>query len=121
MFAATITVTVGATPRILNRINQDGYGSEYALFLADREFNLKIRHQKITGKVASAVPSEQHNVQLIETVYPGQDGLGGYDRSVNFTFRTKRSDTREGIRDTSSALVGWLTSANVLALANWEN
>lgn len=45
-FGATITVSYGGANKVLNRINQDNYGSEYYLREATIDYRMKIRHSK---------------------------------------------------------------------------
>lgn len=43
-FGATMTVTISGVDRILNRINQDNYGSEYKASNATEKWRALIRH-----------------------------------------------------------------------------
>jgi hypothetical protein len=120
MFANTITLTVGVTARILNRINQDAYGSEYSLLLTDREISLKFRHQKETAKNA-VTGIDRHNVTVTEKVY-GVPGVSNeVVREASFTIRNMRFDDKALAEDAATSAVLWLTPANVLSLINWES
>lgn len=69
MFANTITITIApSTDRILNRINQDAYGSEYAYSDVNEVISMKIRHS--TDSVdADGVKMRRHNVFFERVVY----------------------------------------------------
>lgn len=69
MFAATITLTINAVPKVLERINQDSYGSEYQLLGATELVNLKIRHSNDSVDRDGLV-MKRHNVFVEHVVYP---------------------------------------------------
>jgi len=66
MLANTLTLTVNSVAKVLTRINQDNYGSEYRLTTATERYVLKIRHssQNVGGKTF-----DQHNVLVEHTVF----------------------------------------------------
>ena len=43
MFTDTLTVTINAVAKVMVRVNQDGYSSEYRLKETDGEFRLRDR------------------------------------------------------------------------------
>jgi len=67
-FGATLTVTVNAVAKVLNRINQDGYGSEYLLRETLQEFRCKIRHSKEKVQ-ADGTWFDRHNVEITQTIF----------------------------------------------------
>lgn len=69
MFPATITLTVNSVDKILNRVNQDNYGSEYQLNAATEAFVLKIRHSddSVDG---DGLVMKRHNVFVEHVVFP---------------------------------------------------
>lgn len=69
MFPATITLTVATVAKILNRVNQDSYGSEYQLNAALESLNLKIRHS-IDKADGDGMIMRRHNVFVEHIVYP---------------------------------------------------
>jgi len=69
-FGSTITVTVNAVAKVLNRINQDSYGSEYLLRESLQEFRVKIRHSQVKANVTlGTVARDRHNFELTQTVF----------------------------------------------------
>lgn len=66
MFANTLTLTIDAVPRTLNRVNQDNYGSEYLFKDSVERITMKIRHSTETQ---NAAPVNRHNVFVERTVY----------------------------------------------------
>jgi hypothetical protein len=68
MFANTITLTVNAVPFILNRVNQDNYGSEYSYNSGTESMVMKIRHSK-DAVDSNGFIMKRHNVFLEHTVF----------------------------------------------------
>lgn len=69
MFAATETLTINSVPYVLNRVNQDSYGSEYSYVGATDSVNMKIRHS--TDSVdGDGITMLRHNVFVEHVVYP---------------------------------------------------
>lgn len=69
MFANTITLTIGGSSKILNRVNQDNYGSEYTYISAIESISMKIRHTN--DKIdADGLIMKRHNVFLERIIYP---------------------------------------------------
>jgi hypothetical protein len=69
MFAATITLTLNAVAKVLNRVNQDSFGSEYRLVSGTEAITLKIRHS--TDSVdGDGIIMARHNVFVEHIIYP---------------------------------------------------
>jgi hypothetical protein len=106
-FGATLTLTVNSVAKILNRINQDNYGSEYSLLTATDSWNLKIRHS--TDKVDSdGMTMLRHNFYLEHITYPTVS-LPMYKESVTWTTRVGKYD--------GNTQVGYDAKAVLVALA----
>lgn len=69
MFASTITLTVAGNARILNRVNQDSYGSEYNYSGATESITMKIRHS-VDSIDGDGLVMKRHNVFVEHIVYP---------------------------------------------------
>nr|UJQ85276.1 MAG: hypothetical protein 2 [Leviviridae sp.] len=69
MFPATITLTVNTVAKVLNRVNQDNYGSEYQHNGATESFNLKIRHTN-DSRDGDGIIMKRHNIFVEHVVYP---------------------------------------------------
>lgn len=69
MFAATLTLTIAGNARVLNRLNQDNFGSEYGYSDATQSISMKIRHtQDSPGN--DGITMKRHNVFVEHVVYP---------------------------------------------------
>lgn len=83
MFSNTLTLTINAVAKVLNRINQDNKGSEY-LFLSDEErITLQVRHS--VDKTTSG-PVNRHNVYIERTIF-ATPVVGKKLFSVTYTIR----------------------------------
>lgn len=69
MFPATITLTVNAIAKVLNRVNQDNYGSEYQLNGSTESFVLKIRHT-VDSTDGDGLSMKRHNVFVEHIIFP---------------------------------------------------
>lgn len=113
MFPATITLTVDTIAKILNRVNQDNYGSEYQLNGATESYNLKIRHS--TDSVdKDGLVMKRHNVFVEHVVYPTPT-TAMKKETITVTLRHDQYSDPIGIVDITKAVNAWLGSGTVLA------
>lgn len=67
-FGATITITINSVAKVLNRVNQDGYSSEWLLLEATGAYVVKLRNSKrVDAKTGQEM--HRHNVEMTYTVY----------------------------------------------------
>jgi len=107
MFADTITVTINAVAKVLTRINQDGYSSEYLLRETTGDFRLKIRHTNYTNKTSGKV-IDRHNVELVQTVYPVSPATVSTTRKAYTVLENERVDPVTESSISTLALLGSL-------------
>lgn len=69
MFAATLTLTIAGNARVLNRVNQDSFGSEYQYTDALQSISMKIRHSQDSPD-ADGISMKRHNLFVEWVVYP---------------------------------------------------
>lgn len=120
MFGDTITITVNAVAKVLNRINQDQYGSEYFLRGTADEYRLRIRHSSYTDK-ARGVLVDRHNVELVQTVYAVSPATVNTIRKSYCVLENERKD---GVTDPLNFDLGFaafLNSGNITKLLNYES
>lgn len=89
-FGATLTITINAVAKVLSRINQDSYGSEWLLSSATEEIRLFIRHSKEAAK-AGQVQMYRHNVDYTHTTF-GTGGAPDNVRQYYTVFRVPYND-----------------------------
>lgn len=121
MFADTITITINSVTKVLTRVNQDGYSSEYLLRGTLDEFRLTIRNSQYVDKQRGGRKVDRHTCQLIQTVYPVAPATVGITRKA---YNVIENDTVDGVTDPlnfSLGFVGFLTNTNITKMLNWES
>lgn len=103
----------------LNKINQDGYSSEYLWRDSGSQVVARVRHTKV-----KATPTRQamdrHNVEIVQTIF-ATDETAAYDKKVYVVFENLASDSDVKFVD---ALCDWLiasANAKVVALMGWQS
>lgn len=114
MFPSTITITVApSTDRILNRVNQDNYGSEYHFANATESVVLKIRHS-VDSRDGDGMTMKRHNVFIERVVFPtATDSMKKFTSTT--TFRHGEWNDPQAAASLTDGLVDWLGSGTVTA------
>lgn len=103
----------------MNRINQDGYSSEYLYRGALSQYVCKVRHSR-TKATTLRLAYDRHNVEIVETVFATATD-DEYTRKVYFVFEhLPVDDDVENV----DALADWAiatTNSNLDALVGWES
>lgn len=115
----TITITIDETPKVLVRINQDKYTSEYYLHETDQEFTVNVRHSQ-EGFLADGSRYDRHNVEIIHTVFGTVDSPS-ITRTAYAVFRNKRSDDYDAVADLNNGLVAFLDATTITDLLSWKS
>nr|UJQ85381.1 MAG: hypothetical protein 2 [Leviviridae sp.] len=111
-FPATITLTLNAVAKVLNRINQDNYGSTYSLKSATESFLMQIRHSQDNPKDA-VMPIDRHNVFVERTIYATPVTAEEY---YSFTGTLRQYEESDPVKTgyLAAACVDWLDTAGVI-------
>jgi hypothetical protein len=117
MLANTLTLTVNAVAKVLVRINQDNYGSEYRLLSDTERYTLKIRHSSTKPKNGDS-GFDSHNVMVEHVVFPTLTTLGK-TMTVSTTLRGEVGSSPVNLDYLSDAL-GVLVAAQAAALVQGE-
>lgn len=115
----TLTVTINAVAKVLTRIRDDGYSSEYLLRGTADEFRLKIRHSSYTDKARGGKVIDRHNLELVHTVYPVSPSVVPTIRKAYVVFENEATDLVTDSVNFNNGTLAFLTSANVTDLVNW--
>jgi flavin-dependent dehydrogenase len=119
MFADTITFTINSVAKVLSKINQDKYSSEYLLRETGGEFRARIRHSSFVDKTR-AVTVDRHNVELTQVVYA--DGTSPQiNRKAYMVFENDNRDDATSSQKFASGMAAFMSDANALKLVNWES
>lgn len=119
MYGDTITITHNAVARILVKINQDNYSSEYLLRNATDEFLLKFKHSIESAK-SGVVPFERHLVEYAHTTFATATELEKKEIS-SILVRCRRGGDPALALQTAKALVAFGTDPNLTKLIAWES
>lgn len=114
MFAATITLTIDGDAKVLNRVNQDNFGSEYRLNGDTEGISLKIRHS--TDSVDSdGIVMLRHNV-FIERVTYATPTVAMKKATYTFTMRHGRYEAPVDTANLAIAANAWLAASTNQAI-----
>lgn len=116
MLGNTLTLTVNSVAKVLVRINQDNYGSEYRLVTSTERWTLKIRH---SSQTSGAIKFDSHNV-LVEHVVFATATEVEKTMTASTTLRGQVGTDPAALDHLSDAL-GTLVAANAAALVQGES
>lgn len=120
MLGDTITFTINAVAKVLKKINQDGYSSEYLLREATQEFRCKIRHS-VEKNLTTSRTMDRHNVELTQTMFAdGVTYLTPLTRQVYTVFRNTPGDSATVVDYLSDGLADWVKT-NCPLVIGWES
>lgn len=122
MFPDTITITTSlGVDKVLNRVNQDNYGSEYLLADATTRNTLKIRHSSEGVNSATGVEMERHNLLFEQIVYATATDPESV-RTYTMTVRLPKLSDPSVASDIASGVQTWLgTSTNLADIVSGIN
>jgi hypothetical protein len=111
MFAATLTLTINAIAKVLTRVNQDNFGSQYRFIATDGSeiIDMKIRHS-VDSNSNGQPPINRHNVYIERTIAATPTTAEKY-WSVTYTLRDRQFS---GPGDLDHMSVGALTLLGTL-------
>lgn len=101
MFATTLTLTINSVAKVLNRVNQDNFGSTYRLVSADEKIEMKIRHSVDSLPTG---PVNRHNVYIEWVVYATPSTTEKY-YSATFTLREREASSPATLDHLSAAVL----------------
>lgn len=70
-FGATLTLTINSVAKVLNRIRDDGYSSEYLLRSTTEEYRVQIRHSHTDPKTTDSRLRgvDRHNMEITQVIF----------------------------------------------------
>lgn len=121
MFSDTITITIDADPKVLNRVNQDGYASEYFLRESDGNFRLKLRNTSYKDKSRNGLGVDRHNIELVHTIFPVAPVTMPTIRKYYSVLENDQTDDLIASAGFAVGVVDFQTDVNLTKLLNWES
>lgn len=119
MLGDTLVLPCPAGNLTLQKINQDGYSSEYLLKQTLSEVRARVRHSKVKA-TATEPEYDRHNIEVVETVY-ATDEVPLYKRKVYMVFECKLGDSSvENIDGLCDYLIA-SADAKVIAMMGWNS
>lgn len=122
MFGDTLTMTLGGlggTARVLKKINQDNYASEYLERTSTDELRCKIRHTVESAK-AGTDPLERHNVELTRVIF-GTAPDPDEKQVVSLTIRNSNDADAGALSNLVTAIGYFADATNNAKLQGWES
>jgi hypothetical protein len=110
--AATLTVTINSVAKVLTRVNQDNFTSEYRLLSATESLILKIKN---STEKRLGYPCERHYVELTWTIFATSTVLEQFYLAAQ-TF-VKRSGSFQDPTTLVQEVAGLATLVNAQAAA----
>jgi hypothetical protein len=114
---STLTVTINSVPKILTRIADQGYTSEYLLRGSLDEFRLKIRHSQYTDSVRGKI--DRHNIEFVQVIFPVAPATKPTERKIYIVLENEATDGVTEPLNFANGFLAFNTSANVTDLINW--
>lgn len=112
MFANTLTLTIATVAHVLNRVNQDAFGSEYQYNGATSSIIMKIRHTQDSPD-ADGIAMKRHNVFVERVIYPtASEQLK--KQTFTATMRGGKLEDPIAKADLAASVVDWLDTSGVL-------
>jgi hypothetical protein len=119
MLGNTVTLDLDGDSKVLKKINQDGYSSEYRLKESDREHILLIRHTKEKAKLKGK-SVDRHNVTYTQNLFPTEVSPLG-ETIQAYTVIRVNPDMMDADSSPVVTAVTAFTEENVLAILGWES
>nr|UJQ85888.1 MAG: hypothetical protein 2 [Leviviridae sp.] len=121
MFGDTITVTINAVAKVLSKINQDGYSSEYLLRADTEEFRMRIRNTTYADKTRGGKKVDRHNVELVHRVYAVAPATVDTIRKAYSIIENDQGDPSTAVVKFGAGMFAFHTEANITKLFNFES
>lgn len=123
MFADTLTITINSVAKVLTRINQDKYSSEYFLRESDGEFRMRIRNTSYNNKAGGngGIVTDRHNVEFTQTIYAVAPVTSNTVRKIYTVLENQQGDGLAAIAKFAVGFLAFETEANITKMLNWES
>lgn len=117
MLSNTLTLTVNSVAKVLTRINQDAYASEYRLISDTESWVLKIRN---TVEKSGGYTYDRHNVEVVHITFATAT-TPEYYWSASQTFKNRQRAGSNTELVYLVAALATLVNSNAAAIAQGES
>lgn len=112
MFPNTITITIDGNAKVLTKITEQNYSSEYRLRETSGNMTLRIRHSNYADKARLNKSVDRHNVEFVHTVY----GVSDAPNTVRKTYFVIENDVRDVDATVGKTALGFFAWADLPVL-----
>lgn len=116
----SITLTINGNAKVLVKINQDNFGSQYYLRETLQEFTVNVRHSKESPNTKTGIQYDRHNVELVHTVFPTET-VPARSRVVYLVARNTRDDDYGAVGEDMAGFVDFFDGTTISNLLAWIN
>lgn len=120
MLGNTLTLPQAGGDKVLIKINQDAYSSEYLLRATLDEYRARIRHTKVGPTATRPYEADRHNFEVVQTIFAAGD-VPQYERKFYFVIETKPGDVATNLADAVADLMILTANAFLVSLNGWES
>ena len=120
MLGNTLTLPQVGGDKVLVKISEQNYSSEYLLRSATDEYRARIRHTKVGPTATRPYTADRHNFEVVQTVFAA-GGVEQYERKFYFVIETKPGDTATNLADAVADLMILTSNAFLVSLNGWES
>jgi len=120
MLGNTLTIPQAGGDKVLVKISEQNYSSEYLLRATLDEYRARIRHTKVGPTTARPYEADRHNFEIVHTIFQAGD-VPQYERKFYFVIETKPGDTATALADAVADLMILSTNAFLVSLNGWES
>lgn len=119
MLGDTFTIPHSSGNIVCNKINQDGYSSEYLFRDSTHQFTVKIRHSNVNA-TATLKARDRHNLEIVQTVFNADPDLV----VVRKTYIVIENYPDDVDIENMDAIADWCiatSNSNLDALIGWQS
>lgn len=117
--ANSVTISVDSVDKVLVKINQDNFSSQYYLRESAAEYTLNCRHSR-EAVLPDGSRYDRHNVELIHTIF-ATESAPEISRVAYVVIRNKRTDDYDDVVLSAEAVTLLLNAATITELLAWKN
>jgi hypothetical protein len=120
MLGNTLTLPQAGGDKVLIKINQDQYSSEYLLRETLGEYRARIRHTKVGPTATRPYEADRHNFEVVHVIFEAGE-VAQYERKFYFVIETKPGDVATALADAVADLMILTSNAFLVSLNGWES